>query len=137
MIINIDSGSSFGSTLHPVSKVVNALQSVHDRIVEVIEEHSRRRSSASVHCSQFIEDIEELTMISHNVSYAEEIVRLSSEISSLEVENCNSDHIETLHEHRETLSNHINLHLGHISTFTSSTFSSKSTSKYILLYKDR
>ena len=107
----IDSGSSFGSTLHPVSRVVNALQSVHDRIVEVIEEHSRRRSSASVHCSHFIEDIEELTMISHNVSYAEEIDRLSSEIISLEVENCDSDHIEILHGHRKTLRNHISLHL--------------------------
>ena len=50
-------------------------------------------------------------MISHNVSYAEEIDRLSSEIISLEVENCDSDHIEILHGHRKTLRNHISLHL--------------------------
>ena len=63
----------------------------------------------SVHCSQFIEDVEKLTMISHDVSNADEILRLSSEIISLQVENCDSDHIETLREHRKTLRNFISL----------------------------
>ena len=106
-----------------MSRVVNALQGVHDHIGDTIEDHSRRRSAVSVHCSEFIADLEELTQISHNLSYADEIVRLSSEIISLPVVNCTFDHIQSLHGHRDTIMRHILRHLGLLG---SSTFSSTS-----------
>ena len=106
--------------------MVDALQSVHNTISDVIDNHSRRRIAASVHCSEFIADLEELTEISHNLSYADEIVRLSAEITISPVENCSSDHIQSLHGHRDTIMSHI---LGHLGILSSSKFSSTSKLK--------
>ena len=106
--------------------MVDALQSVHNTISDVIDNHSRRRIAASVHCSEFIADLEELTQISHNLSYANEIVRLSAEITSLPVENCTSGHIQSLLGHRDTIMSHI---LGHLGILSSSKFSSTSKLK--------
>ena len=106
--------------------MVNALQNVHDTISNVIEDHSRRRSVESVHCSHFIADVEELTKISHNLSHVDEIVRLSAKIISLQVKNCTSDHIQSLLGHRDTIKGHI---MGHLGLLSSSTFSSMSKLK--------
>ena len=122
--------SRLGTTLDTVSRVVNALQNVHDTIVDVIDDHSRRSSaeseSESVHCAHFIADIEELTQISHDLAQADEIVRLSAEIKILAVENCSFDHVQSLHGHKDTIMSHI---LGHLALSSSSTFSSTSKLK--------
>ena len=89
------------SEIEKNTAIINALQSVMDKINEILNAQFSSRSSDLVTCSQFVGDIGNLLDIVDSLDNFEQIVALTSTITTSDVDKdtCTSDHFSLLAQH--------------------------------------